>query len=59
MENVLVITGGSAGIGAETAKLFAQNGWHVYELSRSGQSLRGICHISTDISRPEEVKRAF
>ena len=33
-----VVTGASRGIGLETAKLFAQNGYRVYALSRSGTS---------------------
>ena len=35
---VLLITGGSSGIGKATVDLFAQHGWEVFELSRHGVS---------------------
>ena len=36
MKRVCVLTGGSSGIGKTSAKLLAQNGFTVYELSRNG-----------------------
>ena len=36
MNKTVVITGGSSGIGKACAEIFAQNGFNVYELSRSG-----------------------
>lgn len=54
----LVITGGSSGIGKASAELFAQKGWRVFELSRSGQSTEAITHIPCDVTKPEETKAA-
>jgi len=55
----LVLTGGSSGIGLKTAKLFADTGYTVYELSRSGSSKNNIIHIYTDVSDEESVNSAF
>ena len=34
MKKIVVITGGTSGIGLETLNHFVKNGWKVYELSR-------------------------
>ena len=48
---VLVITGGSSGIGSATARLFAQKGWRVYELSRHERvRAEGVTHIDCDVT---------
>lgn len=59
MGHVVVITGGSSGIGKATAALFAQKGHTVYELSRTGKSENGVTHITADITKLEEVQAAF
>ncbi len=59
MGNVVVITGGSSGIGKSTAGLFTQKGYTVYELSRSGKSENGVTHITADITNPEDIPKAF
>ncbi|MBP8640333.1 MAG: SDR family NAD(P)-dependent oxidoreductase [Oscillospiraceae bacterium] len=59
MGNVVVITGGSSGIGKSTAALFCKNGCTVYELSRSGISENGVTHITADITIPEDIQRTF
>lgn len=58
MAKVLVITGGSSGIGKAAAELFALRGYHVYELSRSGQSTDRIEHISCDVTLTEQTRMA-
>ena len=59
MGNVVVITGGSSGIGKSTASLFVSKGCTVYELSRTGKSENGVRHITADITIPEDIQRAF
>ena len=59
MGNVVVITGGSSGIGKCTAGLFAEKGYTVYELSRSGKSKNAVSHITADITKPEDIQSAF
>ena len=59
MGNVVVITGGSSGIGKSTASLFVGKGCTVYELSRTGKSENGVRHITADITRPEDIQNAF
>jgi NAD(P)-dependent dehydrogenase (short-subunit alcohol dehydrogenase family) len=49
MAKVLVISGGSSGIGKATASLFAERGWRVFELSRHGVSHDGITHVDCDV----------
>lgn len=58
MTRTILITGGSSGIGLSTAKLFADRGWIVYELSRHGSDSEGINHIACDVSNPESVQKA-
>lgn len=55
---ILLLTGGSSGIGKATVELFAQKGYLVYELSRHGESREGITHIDCDVTRPEDCKSA-
>lgn len=58
MKRVVVITGGSSGIGKATAKYFLDKGFSVYELSRSGVSQDRIVHIDADVTDEASVKRA-
>tara|TARA_B100000686_G_C16516297_1_gene824782 strand:- start:28 stop:789 length:762 start_codon:yes stop_codon:yes gene_type:complete len=64
------ITGGSTGIGAETAKIFIQNNWRVIISSRNKENLdkikksiqdnslnKEIYSIECDISKKEEVNK--
>ena len=55
----LVISGGSSGIGKATAMLFAERGWRVFELSRSGESHDGILHINCDVTSEESTHAAI
>ncbi len=59
MRRVAVVTGGSSGIGLACARLFSENGWIVYEFSRSGTSTDAVEHISADVTDEAQVKAAF
>lgn len=53
MKNFLIITGASRGIGKETARLFADAGWSVINLSRSPCDCSDVINLSTDLSKPD------
>lgn len=59
MKKVAVVTGGSSGIGKQTARLLADKGYAVYELSRSGKDEGIIRHITADVTDEEQLKAAF
>jgi NAD(P)-dependent dehydrogenase (short-subunit alcohol dehydrogenase family) len=71
MDKVLIVTGGSRGIGAATAKLAAQRGWSVMTtyLERREPAEGVVAEIraaggraatlQADTSRPEDVQRLF
>jgi Short-chain alcohol dehydrogenase of unknown specificity len=50
---IVVITGASAGIGLQTAQLFADNGFKVYNLSRKPAD--GIESLKTDVTSRDNV----
>ena len=50
MKKVLVITGGSRGIGLATAKQFAAEGYLVVNLSRQQPAVADIQHLAADLS---------
>ncbi len=63
---VAVITGGSRGIGFETAKIFSENGATVIITSKNSQQLKNAANqltnttpISADIRKEEEVKNVI
>ena len=56
---VLVLTGGSSGIGLASVKLFSSNGYIVYEFSRSGKSFDNVKHITCDVTSEENVKQSI
>ena len=58
MAKVLVISGGSSGIGKATASLFAERGWRVFELSRHGISHDSIIHVDCDVRSEESTRNA-
>lgn len=58
--SVLVITGGSSGIGHATAILFARKGWRVYELSRHERvHTPGVEHLDCDVTQEEQCRSAI
>lgn len=56
---VAVITGASSGIGLECAKMFSQNGYKVYALSRRGGNDHLISHVKCDVTDEKCVKSTF
>ena len=57
---VLVITGGSSGIGRATAALFVRKGWRVYELSRHQRTpIDGVTHLDCDVTNETQCKAAI
>jgi short-subunit dehydrogenase len=58
-KRVVVITGGSQGIGFATARNFALHYDVVYNLSRTKQPDDRIKFIKTDLTKPEEITAAF
>ena len=56
---VAVVTGGSSGIGKATARLLAENGYRVYEISRSGREGGGVGHVTADVTDGEALKAAL
>ena len=59
MSKVLVISGGSSGIGKATTSFFAERGWCVFELSRHGVSHEGIIHVNCDVCSEESTREAI
>ena len=65
MENVVLITGASSGIGKETAKLFQAKNWKVAATMRSperAEDLQRIADIETfrlDVTDPDSIKAAI
>lgn len=55
---VVLISGGSSGIGRATANYYADRGHRVYELSRSGSDRPGVRHLTADVCDPASVRRA-
>jgi 3-oxoacyl-[acyl-carrier protein] reductase len=51
----LLITGGSAGIGASTAERFVSEGYGVINLSRRPSPIPGVAHLACDLGSPEFV----
>ena len=58
MKKIAILTGGSSGIGLETAKALAKEGCKVYEFSRRAASFGFMEHVCVDVSDEAQVKAA-
>ena len=58
MNNVVIITGGSSGIGLCTAAALRDRGCNVYELSRRDCEVTGITHIKCDVTDEAQIAAA-
>ena len=58
MEKVVVVTGGSSGIGLYTARALAKAGCRVYEFSRRENIEAGVTHITADVTDGAAVDAA-
>lgn len=58
MNKVVIITGGSSGIGLCTAAALRDRGCKVYELSRRDSEVTGITHIKCDVTDEAQVAAA-
>ena len=58
MKKVVVMTGGSSGIGLQTAAALRDAGYRVYEISRRPSEIPGVQHISGNVTSEESVRSA-
>jgi len=58
MKKVVIITGGSSGIGRCAAEYMADKGCRVYEFSRKGESFGAVTHITADVTDEISIRRA-
>ena len=54
---VVIVTGGSSGIGRCTASALKENGCIVYEFSRRSIPMEGVTHLSVDVTDEDDVVR--
>lgn len=58
-QKIVLITGGSSGIGLETAKALRDRGCTVYEMSRREAQEPGISHITGDVTVRQDADHAL
>ena len=59
MKKIIVITGASSGIGRATARLMADKGHKVYDLSRTDKPQDGVEHIACDVTKRDTIDNAI
>lgn len=55
---VVIVTGGSFGIGRCTASALKENGCIVYEFSRRNIPMEGVTHLSVDVTNEDAINAA-
>ena len=58
LEKVVLITGGTSGIGLNTARVLSEKGCRVYEFSRREKGTDAAIHIQADVTDELQVQRA-
>ena len=56
---VVIVTGGSSGIGRCTASALKENGCIVYEFSRRNIPMEGVTHLSVDVTDEDQLCRLW
>ncbi|TVZ55385.1 benzil reductase ((S)-benzoin forming) [Lutibacter sp. Hel_I_33_5] len=59
MTDIIIITGGSKGIGKALVEKYAQENYNVYSLARSIVNLENTTQISVDLSNLKETENSF
>ena len=57
-KKVALVTGGTSGIGLETAIRLKKKGYTVYEMSRRAEGAKGLCHLRADVTDEAQVRTA-
>ena len=57
-KKIAILTGGTSGIGMQTALALKSAGYTVYELSRRAQGVEGLNHLVADVTDEAAVKKA-
>ncbi|MEM9258099.1 MAG: SDR family oxidoreductase [Bacteroidota bacterium] len=59
MQEVVLVTGASSGVGEALAPLLAKRGYWVFGMSRREVDLAGVTALPADVSNPEAVQQAI
>ncbi|MBO4383764.1 MAG: SDR family oxidoreductase [Clostridia bacterium] len=57
-KKVALVTGGTSGIGLETARTLKKKGYTVYEMSRRADGAKGLRHLQADVTDEAQVRAA-